>query len=59
MFFYITQKNILAGIPRFPDFSFFLSCTFNYELILVKIDMNANNMKTQISCIVIYDLRGH
>ena len=30
------------------DFSFFLSGTFVYELILIKVSMNANIVKTQI-----------
>ena len=43
---------------RLRDFSFYLSSTF-YELILIKIYMNGNIMKTQIFHLNKYDLKGH
>jgi hypothetical protein len=41
------------------DFSFFLSSTFVYEPILLKISMNANIVKTEIFHRIKYDLKGH
>ena len=45
--------------PGFRDFSFLLSNTFVYELILLKLSMNANIAKMQIFHKFKYDLRGH
>ena len=44
---------------RHQDFSFYLSSTFIYELILIKIYMNANIMNTQIFHVNKFDLNGH
>jgi hypothetical protein len=41
------------------DFSFFLSSTFVYQPILIKISMNTNNIKTQIFHRIKYDLKEH
>ena len=43
----------------FRDFSFFLSSTFVYEPILIKISMKANIVKTHIFHKMKYDLKGH
>ena len=65
MFFYISLKNFGtpgfrdSEIPWFRDFSFFLSSTFVYELILLKISMNANIVKTHPFYKIKYDLKGH
>ena len=60
LFFYISLKN--SGIPWFRDycnFSFFLSNTFVYEPILLKLSINVNIVKMQIFHKIKYDLRGH
>ena len=44
---------------KLQNFSFFLSSTFIYELILIKKIMNANIMKTHIFYKMKYDLQGH
>ena len=46
-------------IPGLQDFSFFLSNTFVYEPILLKLFMNANIVKMQIFHKIKSDLRGH
>ena len=46
-------------IPWLRDFSFFLSNTFAYEPILLKLSMNANIVKMQIFQKIKSDLRGH
>ena len=45
--FYISRKNSFVLRPS-EKLSKILPSTFIYESILVKIDMNANNMKTQL-----------
>ena len=45
--------------PGLRNFSFFLSNTFVYEPILLKLSMNANIVKMLIFHEIKYDLRGH
>ena len=61
---YLTKKLQDSRIPSFrdsviPGFSFFLSNTFIYEPILLKLSMNANIVKMQIFHKIKSDLRGH
>ena len=49
---HFTTKNSETEILRLRDFSFHLSSTFIYELILIQIYMNANIMNSQIIQII-------
>ena len=55
----MTPGFLDSVIPWLRDFSFFLSNTFIYEPILLKLSMNANIVKMQIFHKIKYDLRGH
>ena len=44
---------------KLRDFSFYLSSTFIYEPILIKLYMNANIMNMQIFHFCKYDLKGY
>ena len=48
-----------SGIPWLRDFGFFLSNTFVYEPILLKLSMNANIVEMQIFYKFKYELRVH
>ena len=65
-FFYISQKTSpslrLSVFPTLRHYDILrknLPSTFIYELILMKIYMNANIVKMQIVYIMMYGLRGH
>ena len=51
------KKN--SETVKLRNFSFFLSSTFIYEPILIKIHMNVNIMIMQIFHFIKYDLKGH
>ena len=52
------HKKTLRG-RELRDFSFYLSSTFMYEPILIKIYVNTNIIKTQFFHKMKYGLRGH
>ena len=58
MLLYLTKKLRDSVIHWLRDFIFFLSNTFVYEPILLKLSMNANIVEMQIFHKTKYDLRG-
>ena len=61
VFLYLTKNPFLclSVFPILRKFKKSFPSTFIYELILMKTDMNANIMNTQILHLIKYDLRGH
>ena len=55
---YLTKRLRDSVTPGLMDFSFFLSSTFVYEPIWLKISMNANIVKMHIFHKFKYDLKG-
>ena len=54
-----SHKKTPSNLTSIRVFSFTLCSTFLFKLISIKINMNANNMKTKLFRFMKFDLRDH